>query len=129
MLSLEQIEQLAAFDGRGARVLSVYLDLDPGRHLRQAYRIVFKDLVKEVHERLDEPTRAALSGEATRVQEWLESEEQGFGRSSGVPRPAGSLAVHRQDRPLRAGGAGAKHLEAFHAATVDFAPGLAKHLR
>jgi hypothetical protein len=31
MLTPEQIERIEAFDGQGARVLSVYLDLDPTR--------------------------------------------------------------------------------------------------
>ena len=36
VITREQIEQLEAFDGRGARVLSVYLDLEPTRHLQRA---------------------------------------------------------------------------------------------
>src|SRR2546425_7466418 len=75
MLSREQIEQLEAFDGRGARVLSAYLDLDPARQVRRSYRIVFEDLVKEARERLEEPARGDLASEAARVQAWLEGQE------------------------------------------------------
>src|SRR5258708_7079748 len=74
MLAEEQIEQLEAFDGRGARVLSVYLNLDPARQIRRAYRIVFEDLVKEAGERFDQPKRDQLVREAVPIQSWLESQ-------------------------------------------------------
>jgi len=51
----EQIEQLEAFDAQGARVLSVYLDLDPASQIRRSYRIAFEDLVKALRAR---PSRA-----------------------------------------------------------------------
>jgi hypothetical protein len=35
MVIQEQIEEFEAFDGGGARVLSVYLDLDPERQVRR----------------------------------------------------------------------------------------------
>jgi peptide subunit release factor 1 (eRF1) len=60
MVTQEQIEELEAFDGGGARVLSVYLDLDPERQVRRSYRIVFEDLLKESRERLEEPTLEVL---------------------------------------------------------------------
>jgi hypothetical protein len=53
MVTQEQIEELEAFDGGGARVLSVYLDLNPERQVRRSYRIVFEDLLKESRERLE----------------------------------------------------------------------------
>jgi hypothetical protein len=34
MVTQEQVEELEAFDGGGARVLSVYLDLDPKRQVQ-----------------------------------------------------------------------------------------------
>jgi hypothetical protein len=37
MLTLEAIDRLAEFDGKDARVLSVYLDLDPSSQVRRAY--------------------------------------------------------------------------------------------
>jgi peptide chain release factor subunit 1 len=63
MLTPEQLDELEAFDGGEARVLSVYLDLDPARQVRRSYLTVFADLVKEVREKLTEPARAELSGE------------------------------------------------------------------
>jgi peptide chain release factor subunit 1 len=75
MVTPEQIEQLEAFDGQGARVLSAYLNLDPGRQVRRSYRIVFEDLVKEVWEGREGPARGELQSEAARVQAWLESHE------------------------------------------------------
>lgn len=75
MLTHEQIEQLEAFDGRGAEVLSVYLDLDPADQVRRAYRLAFEDLVKEARERLEGPRRDDLVNEAATVQGWLLSQE------------------------------------------------------
>jgi peptide subunit release factor 1 (eRF1) len=77
MITREQIEQLEAFDAGGARVLSVYLDLDPARQIERTYRIAFKDLVKEARERLEKPARKQLLHEAARVQAWLEDAEPG----------------------------------------------------
>ncbi len=75
MISRERIEQLGAFDGRGAHVLSAYLDLDPARLVGRTYRIAFDDLVKEARERLEGTARGDLQREAARVQAWLESEK------------------------------------------------------
>jgi peptide chain release factor subunit 1 len=76
MLTLEQIKQLEAFDGGGARVLSVYLDLRPDRHLKHAYHTVFKDLLKEARGRVaDESERETLQSEGQRVQSWLNEQE------------------------------------------------------
>ena len=75
MLSEEQIDQLAAFDGRGARVLSVYLDLDPATQVRRAYKIALEDLVKTARARLDAAAREAFETEAARVRTWLDSEK------------------------------------------------------
>jgi peptide chain release factor subunit 1 len=74
-VTLEEIKRLEAFDGQGARVLSVYLDFDPALLPRRAHRIVFEDLVKDVRERLDEPARAQLATEAGAVATWLEGQE------------------------------------------------------
>ncbi|MBM4440213.1 MAG: hypothetical protein FJ027_07320 [Candidatus Rokubacteria bacterium] len=55
MFSQDQIAQLEGFDARDARVLSVYLDLDPATQVRRSYRV-------------------ALAEEAVRVQHLLENE-------------------------------------------------------
>jgi hypothetical protein len=77
MITQQDLEQLEAFDGRGARILSVYLDLDPDRQVRRSCRVVFEDLVKDVGARLPEPARDDLTREVGRVQEWLTSEPHG----------------------------------------------------
>ena len=79
MLSLDQIEQLERFEGAGARVLSVYLDVQPEAQLTGAYRVTFDDLVKEASGRLTGPVRRALTREADRVNEWFD----------GIVRPSG----------------------------------------
>jgi len=66
MITREQFEQLEALDAGNNLVLSTYLDLDPERQVRRAYRIVFEDLTKEACKRLDESRRAALTSEAAR---------------------------------------------------------------
>jgi len=89
MISREQIEQLGAFDGRGARVLSLYLDLDPRRQVVRSYRIVFEDLVKEARERLDKPALKELQSEVERVQAWMETQKprgKGLALFSCTPR-------------------------------------------
>ncbi|HYE90732.1 MAG TPA: Vms1/Ankzf1 family peptidyl-tRNA hydrolase [Terriglobales bacterium] len=74
MFSQDQIAQLEGFDARDARVLSVYLDLDPASQVRRSYRVAFDAMVKAARERLDEGARAALAEEAVRVQGLLENE-------------------------------------------------------
>ena len=74
MLSPNEIDQLARFDGGGARVLSTYLDLDPGRQARRSYRVAFKDLVAELRETLDEPARRELARELVPTTAWLENQ-------------------------------------------------------
>jgi peptide chain release factor subunit 1 len=74
------VDQLAGFDGRGAPVLSVYLGLDPARHVRRSHRIAFEDLVRETRERLEGPAREAFVQEAARVRTWLEGQEPPRGR-------------------------------------------------
>jgi peptide chain release factor subunit 1 len=92
------IERLASFDGRGACVLSTYLSLAPERQVERTYRTVFKDLAKELRERLDEPRREALGAEVARVRDWLESAPpQGLGLAIFSCTPAGlweTLALH-----------------------------------
>lgn len=74
MLTSEQIEQLATFDGQGSPVLSVYLDLDPASRVRQSYRALFEDLVKAARARVEATAQAAFTGEVERVTSWLESQ-------------------------------------------------------
>jgi peptide chain release factor subunit 1 len=74
VLRRANVERLFRFDGHGARVLSVYLDLDPERQVTRSYRIVLEDLVKAAREPLDKQARLDLEAEVARVQEWLEEE-------------------------------------------------------
>ena len=73
MLTMADIEKLERFDTRGARVLSVFLHLDPPRHIRRAYVTAFDDLVKEAREHLEDPLRSQLRREAATVRVWLEN--------------------------------------------------------
>jgi peptide chain release factor subunit 1 len=75
MLTPEHIAELEAFDAGEARVLSVYLDLDPARRVRRAYQVVFDDLVKEASARLADPSRADLLRETSGVRAWLGDRE------------------------------------------------------
>jgi peptide chain release factor subunit 1 len=68
------VERLVRFDGHGARVLSVYLDLDPERQVTRSYRLVFEDLVKGARDPLDKKARRDLDAEVARVRQWLEEE-------------------------------------------------------
>jgi peptide subunit release factor 1 (eRF1) len=89
MLTHEEIDQLARFDGEGARVLSTYLDLDPTRQVKRTYRIAFEDLVHDLRDRLDEPSRAELSREVAENEAWLQSHAprgKGFALFSCAPR-------------------------------------------
>ena len=74
MVNPANVEQLRKFDGQGARVLSVYLDLDPGGQVRRTYRVVFEDLVKETGARLTQEAREAFDAEAARVRSWVDRE-------------------------------------------------------
>jgi len=75
MLSRAELEQLERFDGAGARVLSLYLNLEPKRQAR-SIRIELKDLVKEVSGTLTEAERDDLAREAARVVEWLDRRDE-----------------------------------------------------
>jgi hypothetical protein len=74
MMTLEQIEQIAAFDGKGARVLSLCLAIEPAGLVRCAYRVVFEDLVKELEAGLEEAARADFGRDVGKVWEWLEGQ-------------------------------------------------------
>jgi peptide subunit release factor 1 (eRF1) len=80
MLSPEDVEQVERFDEAGARVLSLYLDLGPARQATRAYRIAFKDLVKEASATLTEAERPDFVPEVARVTEWLDRGDQPQGR-------------------------------------------------
>jgi peptide chain release factor subunit 1 len=75
-VSDEELERLERFDSTGARILSVYLDLDPQRQVDRSHLVVLKDLVKEARDRLGEAAGDELDRQAARLQEWLESEPQ-----------------------------------------------------
>jgi peptide subunit release factor 1 (eRF1) len=72
-LAEEEIERLESFDANGARVLSVYLDVDPAAQLRRSYQAAFEHLVRHAGETLDTQERDALMGEASDVRDWLNS--------------------------------------------------------
>lgn len=71
VLGRATVERLLRFDGHGARILSVYLDLDSERYVTRSYRIALEDLVKAARERLDKRARRDLEAEAAKVREWL----------------------------------------------------------
>ncbi len=94
MIAAEQLEQLKGFDG-SARILSVYLNLEPGRQPEQAHQIAFKGLVQEVRSRLDERGQAQLDADADAVQAWLDREPpQGRGLAIFSCQPAGIWQTH-----------------------------------
>ena len=74
MLTPEAIDQLAELDGKNARVLSVYLDLDASSQVRRAYRIAFKDAVRDVRALQEAAALPQFSDEVARVQTFLEME-------------------------------------------------------
>lgn len=61
LLTLEQIAALGRFDGKGARVMSVYLDLPPERQRNAGLLTAFKDLVQSLpdHSARDEAQHVA----------------------------------------------------------------------
>jgi peptide subunit release factor 1 (eRF1) len=74
MLTMADIEKLERSETRGARVLSVFLHLDPPRHIRQGYVTAFDDLVKEARQHLEDRWRSQLGREAAAVRVWLQNE-------------------------------------------------------
>ncbi len=100
--TLADVERLVRFDAGGARILSVYLDLEPERRATRSYRIVFGDLWKAVREDLDKRTRRALEAEVGRIQEWLEVEQQPRGRGVAFfsSSDAGLRSVHLLSVPV-----------------------------
>jgi peptide chain release factor subunit 1 len=100
-VSRADVERLVRFDGRGARVLSVYLDVDPERQVTRSYRIVLEDLVKAARERLDEDARLDLDAEVARVQQWLEKEPPGArGLAIFASSAAGLWEIYRLPAPV-----------------------------
>jgi len=88
MLTPEQIERIEAFERQGARVLSVYLDLDPTRQVRRSSRIVFEDVVKDARERLEGPARRE------RLVEHFQETVRGRGRATrGVTPTLEALSI------------------------------------
>jgi peptide chain release factor subunit 1 len=73
-VSQEELERLERFDSKGARILSVYLDLEPQRQVDRSYLVVLKDLVRDTREGLDKAAGEELSRQAARLEEWLERE-------------------------------------------------------
>ena len=90
MLTWERLEGLERFDGAGAPVLSLYIDLDPALQPTWLYRAEFKDLVDELSGALTKPERNALASEVERVNEffdWLPDQPgQGLALFSCRPR-------------------------------------------
>jgi peptide chain release factor subunit 1 len=71
MVTPEDVERLTRFEAQGGRVLSTYLDLDPGGQVKRSYRMAFEDLVKDTRALLKEDDRKAFEAEVVRVQTWL----------------------------------------------------------
>src|SRR6187431_3273017 len=95
------VERLVRFDGHGARVLSVYVDLGPERQVTRPHRIALKDLVKTAGQPLDKDTRHALDAEAARVQAWLDEEApRARGLAVFASSPAGLWATYRLPTPV-----------------------------
>jgi peptide subunit release factor 1 (eRF1) len=76
-ISTQRLQQLAELDGHGARILSLYLDLDPHSAARRGHRIALEDLAKGVRRTLDKSDSQALQAEIDRVQAWLDSGTSG----------------------------------------------------
>jgi peptide chain release factor subunit 1 len=80
MLTTEEIAGLESFDGKDARVLSTYLDLDPARQVERTYEVVFRDLVDALGRGLDPAARRGLEAEAEATRTWLAGQKpQGKG--------------------------------------------------
>ena len=81
MLAPDEIERLEKFDAGDARVLSVYVNVEPSLQVKRSYRVEFEDLVKEISGRLGEEDREALDREAERVLAWMDTQRgpQGLG--------------------------------------------------
>ncbi len=95
ILTRADVERLVRFDGAGARVLSVYLDLEPERQVSGSFRIMFKDLVKAAAAGIDKHARRELETEAAKVEAWL-LDERPAGRGIAVfsSTPAGLWQSH-----------------------------------
>ncbi len=74
VLRRANVERLLRFDGHGARVLSVYLDLGSERSVTRSYGLVLEHLVKAARDGLDKHARRDLEAEVSRVREWLGTE-------------------------------------------------------
>ena len=95
LLDEREVERLVGLDTRGARVLSVYLDLTPERQVRRRFRVVFDDLVREAAAGLDDDARRGLELEAERVRGFLDGElPAGRGVAIFSSRPIGLWSVH-----------------------------------
>jgi peptide chain release factor subunit 1 len=95
------VERLVRFDGHGARVLSVYLDLDPERLVTRSYRIVLEDLARAAREPLDRDARRDLEAEAAKVKEWLEQERpRAHGLAVFSSSAAGLWVTYRLPAPV-----------------------------
>lgn len=79
VISDELIDVLATFEGGDNYVLSVYLNLDTERQVARSHRLILDDLIAGLtaNAELDEAMTAALSAEAQRVREYLETEAPG----------------------------------------------------
>ncbi len=74
MIGSQQLHTLLTFSAEQDGVLSVYLNLEPSRHIRRSYRVVFADLAKQLREHLDEAGRDRLEREVERIEQHLEAE-------------------------------------------------------
>jgi peptide chain release factor subunit 1 len=71
MITPTVLEEVVTFEAPGERVLSTVLGLDPERQIERDYRVVFRNLVRDMAAGLDDAARKALEPEAERVATYL----------------------------------------------------------
>jgi peptide chain release factor subunit 1 len=80
MITSQVLTELIRFEAPNQRIFSVVLGLHPERQIERDYRIVFRNLVRDLAARLDDSERKALEPEVERVATYLgKVEPQGLG--------------------------------------------------
>ena len=77
MISRDELEGLMRRDARpGSPVLSVYLDTDQSReiNIERGFETVFKDMLREIKQRLEKDEKGKFHADAERVQRFVEEE-------------------------------------------------------
>ena len=83
-ISTQRLQQLAELDGHGARILSLYLDLDPHSAARRGHRVALNLPVIESRP----PAAAAVHAGMTRITTYAEVDEILRSRDFVQARPA-----------------------------------------